>query len=354
MLSSCSQDDIVSNNNGSDDLVPIQIGVGSATVNTRGTGTGTVGTTDASTNFWNGELVNITMFNKGTLVLAENKDGVIFEGEEFVTPVGENGSTSYAKPTNNVIHYYPTTGEYDFYGVHLDSAASMTNAVLDSAAYTIDFTIDGSHDLMAAQACPAEGAGYSAKAARNGTHPQLQFNHLLSRFTIEVLANGEAADSVYPVIIDSISIMSKANGTLTIADSLGNAPHISAWSDSANYSPLYLNNLSADNTFSLAKDTVYTQIRDAILVAPGDSTYTLNVVMHQSKPVNYLDPTSTSTVRSELKDLKITIPNNEVGKAGYSYTVKLVIYGLEEIKVYTILTPWQEGDIIPIDPDNIQ
>jgi hypothetical protein len=49
----------------------------------------------------------------------------------------------------------------------------------------------------------------------------------------------------------------------------------------------------------------------------------------------------------------ITIPGavDAVAEAGSSYNVQVIVYGLEEIKVKTILAPWVDGGNVEIDPD---
>jgi hypothetical protein len=374
MLTSCSTDDTVANErtNG-EELVPIKIGMGNIVTNvTRGTGTVGVDPTDPSVinNLWNGELVNITMFNKGLLTLAQagNPAADIFFNEEFKTPTGADGTAAddYAKPTDNEVRYYPTTGEFDFYGFRLDDAGNPLTAAVNGDAYTVDFDIDGTQDLLAAKSTPAAGDGYSAKASRNGVDPQLKFKHLLSRLTFEVkAANANAAGTLdkdqdgnadgNPVVITGITVKSKHQGTLTIANAAGDEPS-AAFEDGT--TDMALAGLDATNTFPLQGTTLnagtdYAQIEDAILVAPGEATYDLVVSLKQTKVKDYTDPAVTEDAETTL-NATITIPGavGTVAEAGTSYKVQIMIYGLEEIKVYTTLTPWVESaDPITIDPD---
>ena len=97
LLASCSSDDDLSTGgNGKDGLQQIKIGMGvQATVGaTRGTGT--VGSVGEEKNKWAGQAINIYMFNKGTLDVAQF-DGVdIYNNAAFNAPTAVSAGLASA------------------------------------------------------------------------------------------------------------------------------------------------------------------------------------------------------------------------------------------------------------------
>ena len=392
MLSSCSSDDTVANErtNG-EELVPIKIGMGNVVTNvTRGTGSvGAAGAT--TTNKWNGELVQIYMFDQGTLDLAQNGGAAIYDDEEFQTPAGEDGSVTYATATSGETKFYPASGNFDFFGYRTDgaeTAAPALNAAGD--AYTVPVAITGSEDVMAAQCDKAAAAAaldaaagttgttkfFSAYSARKDVNPELNFKHMLSRLTFQVKAgNADAADATYPVQITAIRVYSKTTGELVFASTANAFEPTINW-DAADattltgYTKLELKenadadgdgNLDALNIFSLAGtnvawDPTVHAIGEALLVAPGDHTYRMEIAMKQTK-VTWSPAADPTTGEEEINMdpyvTDITIPGavDAVAEAGSSYNVQVIVYGLEEIKVKTILAPWVDGGNVEIDPD---
>lgn len=143
LLASCSSDDDLSTGgNGKDGLQQIKIGMGvQATVGaTRGTGT--VGSVGAENNKWAGQAINIYMFNKGTLDVAQF-DGVdIYNNAEFYAPTA--ASTGLATAADHSVKYYPTQSAFDFWGYRLDDAIQGEPAVSeDGQKQEVTFELDG-------------------------------------------------------------------------------------------------------------------------------------------------------------------------------------------------------------------
>lgn len=152
-----------------------------------------------------------------------NTTTYLYDDEEMITPgssknliPGENtdaDGSGEAMIKDGTINYYPPTGNFDFFGYHVDGAngtAEVDKATAATTLWTIPFTIDGTQDLMSTkaeltteQAATMTGTGttpntrandyYSAYAARKGVHPTLTFKHLLSRFQFSVVAGNDAA-----------------------------------------------------------------------------------------------------------------------------------------------------------------
>ena len=381
MLTSCSSDDAISTNgidaNNPEGPVAIQIGMGNATAITRGFGT--VGDTAQATNVWNGQQVNIFMFKKDTLDLAMNGANPLFDNEFFNTPTGYDGTDTIAIPTDSVIRFYPANGNFDFWGYYLDDAANSLTAgkpsyTINSDTLKIPFTIDGSQDIMGGKAGIAvdtTGTGinddfFSAKAVRKaGVQPHIPFNHLLTRLTFAVKPGNDitAADSI---IIDDVKVVSKNTGDLFIVAKNGAAAELNDtiginWNAAKDTLALKADSMSyldpmqrADfDSLKVMGGTTYQKVGEALLVAPGETEYDLLVYMHQIKNTHYNAPLTPMPVEIEPLKLKVKLANNEALKAGYSYNVKMIVYGIQEIEVYTELVKWEDGGDIELDPDNM-
>jgi len=253
MLVSCSSESLTGSDPNieptptQEERVPILLNVSTPSINvSRGTtrGTGTVGgvgvaNTDA-TNVWYGQRINAFMFTKDenhatTLNLAV-VDATIpspvayYDNAVMITPgttenliPGQSTATNIGEAmlADGTIQYYPSSGNFDFFGYH--GAGVTSNLTKTSDPWTVDFTIDGSNDLMSTKAAPQawsalttdqkakfaddetayntfiNGTGtllgdfYSAKAARKLIQPVLSFNHLLSRLAFVIKAGNDNA-----------------------------------------------------------------------------------------------------------------------------------------------------------------
>ena len=284
MLASCSSESLTGSDPNieptptQEERVPILLSVSTPSINvSRGTtrGTGTVGgvgvaNTDA-TNVWYGQKINAFMFTKDenhatTLNLAV-VDATIpspvayYDNAVMITPgttenliPGQSTATNIGEAmlADGTILYYPSSGNFDFFGYH--GAGVTSNLTKTSDPWTVDFTIDGSNDLMSTKAAPQawsalttdqkakfadetayntfiNGSGtlkgdfYSAKAARKLIQPVLSFNHLLSRLSFVVKAgddnaggfSGGVQDPDKAVHVKSIEVYSKTTGKMAVA-----------------------------------------------------------------------------------------------------------------------------------------
>ena len=229
MLASCSSDSLTA---GSDPIpeptqeerVPIQLSVSSPSVElpsgaTRGTGT--VGGVGGGENKWYGQKINVFMFTKDaekatTLTLTrvdpdDDNSDAYYDNAEMITPGTGNLTPTGSTPTNigeamltdGTIQYYPPSGNYDFFGYHVDDAPGALDKTAD--LWTVSFTIDGSQDLLSTKAALTEGQTttmatlndpkdyYSAKSARKSVQPVLSFNHLLSRLSFVIIPGNDNA-----------------------------------------------------------------------------------------------------------------------------------------------------------------
>ncbi len=396
MLSSCSSDDIVGGETTFDEneLIPIRIGFGQTVTGTRGTGT-VGGFDDASDNVWNKQVVNVYMLHKDSIGLA------VFDPTTDPTPIYNNSpfyspdilQTGIATPLDNSIKYYPTQKKYDFWGYRLDDAQPET-PVIGTDSLTIGFTMDGSQDIMVAKAIPsaadsakliahgnaAADRAFSSFAARYEIQPNLKFRHLLSRLTFKVIPGGPGAvNATTPVIVDSIKVISKNKGKLVVAtlgDVKGEKQGI-VWSgeqdslvlmqrpaltggatknDSLNLVKLESVSLANQGDYETPGDpstpfvgnTV--PVGEALMVAAGETSYELYVYLHQPS-LTQLNNASKTNIVYTYKDV-IKIDGTQIFKPGYSYDVKITLWGLTDIKITTTLGKWEQGETIPMYPED--
>lgn len=373
LLASCSSDDDLSTG-GKNDLQQIKIGMGvQATVGaTRGTGT--VGSVGAENNKWAGQTINIYMFNKGTLDVAQF-DGVdIYNNAEFYAPTA--ASTGLATAADHSVKYYPTQSAFDFWGYRLDDAIQGEPAVSeDGQKQEVTFELNGSQDIMVGKATPTEEyltkcaneeKIYSAYAARRGVQPDIKFKHLLSRLVFSVTGGNEAAcDNEHGVKVTAIKVKSKYTGKLIVAytpdaevtnelvptEDVKDLVLMQRVTDDTNGN----NNLIALEAKNPEWDTEAgqgkkTNIGEAILAVPAD-TYDLTIELSQKVKI-YDDGSTTQEDTKKFSYNDVIKLTNDVFKAGYSYNVNITVFGLSEIKINTTLTPWEEGGNIDMNPED--
>lgn len=373
LLASCSSDDDLSTG-GKNDLQQIKIGMGvQATVGaTRGTGT--VGSVGAENNKWAGQAINIYMFNKGTLDVAQF-DGVdIYNNADFYAPTAV--SSGVAKAKDNSVKYYPTQAAFDFWGYRLDNAIQGTPAVSeDGTKQEVGFTLDGSQDIMVGKADPTEEdltkcadaeKIYSAYAARRGVQPDIKFKHLLSRLVFSVTGgNEDACDNEHGVKVTAIKVKSKYTGKLIVAytpdaqvtnelvptDDVTDLVLKERATDDINGNndlvALQPKNPEWDVDANKAKKT---NIGEAILAVPAD-TYDLTIELSQKVKI-YDDGSTTQEDTKKFSYNDVIKLTDDVFKAGYSYNVNITVFGLSEIKINTTLTPWEDGGNIDMNPED--
>lgn len=313
LFAGCSSSDDLASNPGEVGIpteaenVAIEIGVGSPTSTMRGTGAvgGVTDFTDpdnptvVSNTYWAGQTINVYMLNKGTMQIAQFTDAQgqstdIYNNAVLTTPdyTGDDpttgSKTGIAKYIDNnegayqglpYIKYYPSTGNFDFWGYRIDDAVAQAPEVGQNDI-KVKFTVDGTQDVLAAQTIeeydklstarkdaitgnndaekqatfdattpdPADltavGKRYSASAARKGIQPELLFKHMMTRLTFQAKAgtptiaydDATSTASQNPVYVTGISVRPvktvgateneyvSTTGTLTIAWTPGNEP----------------------------------------------------------------------------------------------------------------------------------
>ena len=403
MLTACSNDDTLGGN-GEQNVSEqqIRLGVASAKVQTRGTGT--VGGMTDDENVWAGQTLWVYMLQKGSMDLAVYKSPTVgttagtelevFNNKEFKAPnTADKIKSGLATTADGTIAYYPVSGNYDFWGYRVDDAVKGTPAVktvndngdeVDADKATkrvVEIEIDGSQDIMAGKAAPStkevtDLGGYadnfySAYAARKGVQPNITFNHLLTRFTFEVRAGSKATaglpvnGNTDAVKVTGVSVDSKTTGTLTVAYTGETKEAADLLTFTGDASPLTLmqrDEALADNNAPLValKPVTLTwtddaatigdviKVGEALLVAPGETEYPLTIALSQD-------------VLQKVGEAKVTMPLEQKAtikmaagqkfEPGKSYKVTITVYGLEDIRVTATLVPWADGGSIDIDDD---
>lgn len=130
----------------------------------------------------------------------------------------------------------------------------------------------------------------------------------------------------------------------------------STYTEGTDYEKIEVNGIALNTS-------TYTEIGEALLVMPGEEEYVMEITVEQTvygrEDENGNAVTTSRVVKPQtIKNLEIRA--NEVAgsetikkfKAGNSYNVKVMVYGLTKIEVKTTLEPWINGGNIDLDPDN--
>lgn len=237
VMSSCSKDNDpgIGNPEENNDKAVIALGLDVPTVTASTRGTGSVGDVAGTQNTWNSQKLYIYMVDRKTGLEAEEGaenaktkilDNNVLEFRAPQTASGNNGAIriykSYTEASDNGViqyKYYPTNGQYTFYGYHIDDAENATPNITADAKTVTNVTINGTQDLLAAKTidmaendASTEGSFYKDKAtdlsaewselmkyqfgartARKGIVPVLKFEHQLARLKFFVRAGSASA-----------------------------------------------------------------------------------------------------------------------------------------------------------------
>lgn len=370
--------------------IVMSLGMPKPEVNVRGLGS--VGGTDGK---WNGQKLRILAFRKGK-ISNEAADITEIGSGGIIATTRENAASSGLMWANDITLYYPIQNAYDFYGYYIDDIADNSATIIPDTEDTpgkivVPVQIDGTQDLMVAKAelTDAQKAlldgslttdeekeieyakAYSSYTARRGVQPNMLFKHLLSRLTFEVKAGenkilSDGLDGVYITSIELIGVENKGN--IHISAAKQELEIIPASSDNlVNLSLGIKNQVNiGDFTFDGVKPTSavdFVPMGESIMPMPGQTAFKVKIKMRQIKDGVLITKINDSTgaVENEFPfETQIKAPvvkDKETGDlisdtfvTGYSYRVKLTMYGLEEINITAELAPWKQGDDINLTP----
>ena len=251
---------------------------------------------------------------------------------------------------------------YDFYGYHIDDAATAA-PVKSETSVVVPFTIDGSQDLMIAKAdqqADIEAAGktnevsaeraYSAFAARRGVQPNLLFKHQLARFTFEIVAGSEAGSDIY---VTEVKLVSKYKGNLAVVGQNRGLVDVDAETAELSLKEKGAQGMQAltevkPEAYVVGGQANYKAIGESLMVIPGEASYKLYVGTRQDGVNTQIAPQEWTL---DINKIEGAPQGATAFEAGYSYKVKIVIYGLEEVKITAELEDWKEGGSTVLDPD---
>lgn len=418
-LGSCSNDSIEGPNGGNetaDGREVIKLGLASSRAdvsvesgarNTRGGGT--VGSTDEAQNKWCYEdlYVLMTTTNPDGLENPDVTEGAVnwgftsfrgtllkeqFDGSFISRPAVAEATAAidYKQGANKADKYYPINKYVtsNFFVFHVDDAYTAEGGATvptitandDKTAMTVDFTIDGSQDLMVGMA-DNNGAGYSCATARAGVVPEITMNHLLTRFTFMLKSGSKSANGVK---VKAIRVKSKTQGAMTVAYNGETPTEYITWTEDPDnageyvYSPLTLQRkriegdadyfaasleagkpslIAFDETngvYTMTEDLKPVAVGDALLVSPGDTEYKMEVDLEYT--VEYMNPESPDAVSTGTESvtlpLDLTLQDASAFLAGSSYNVVVTVYGLEKITANVTLSKWVDGGNIGVGGDD--
>lgn len=265
--------------------------------------------------------------------------------------------TVYSDPAHQIPFFYAPDRRYEFFGYYVDDAVTNPSPTVGETSITLPIVIDGSQDIMLAstdkeadRALATQDVSldrlYSATSSRRGVVPNLVFQHQLSRFNVQV-RNGSSSQTASNYKLAYIRIESNTEGTLVIATKQEKAP--GGIEDAAN--PQYLDLIRNGHVFSEADNFVplneLIEVGD-VMVMPGNQVYKMKIGLLQ---LGYTADGVPAEAEYNIDLSKLLDDAEAKAEPGYKYNVKIVIYGLEEIKVSVSLAAWELGGEVLVDPD---
>ena len=340
-----------------------------------------------------------------------NGDLLLINNEPAIAPTAtvEPMNQSKLDWKDNITRYFPRTKAYDFFGYHIDDASTGDPEIIEVAskdsAIAVPFIIDGSQDLMVAKAIltddqkallPAadQGKAYSAYTARKDVQPNMTFNHQLTQLNFNVYAGNKGGENIF---IKEIRVKSRNTGKLLVVYNPSVTDYIQ-WEETPQFLKLqeeaasatptdklvalnngitwyitsaseYEMNIPATKPSDMSMFSKYhpewkegaakqdsVSIGAGILVAPaGASTYDVefDVVQYYDIDGNRI-PFSQSTYSYPTQRIPPPTTGKSAGEfqAGWAYNINLTVWGLQKIDITAVLTAWQDGGSIPVDPEN--
>lgn len=360
--------------------IPVMIAVGNPEINDIvSRGSGVIDQTD--NDLWRNAYIYIYSFKRDmstnySVLSTEDDEMCLIDAstQEHSSKLGKkakiNGNETYiswADGSENVF-YHSNNLPYDFFGYYIDDMEIGEQEVIRTGeGVKLKVRIDGRQDLMSARASLTEEQAnrktyteeerenikewyYSTYTAQRNIQPIMIFKHHLSRFIFRIYPARKDANEV---IITGIKVKSKRNGLFTVAHSVVGNMGVD-FSEEQSYedlsllekdgSPLLTDTYHTDYNGDFSEslyERPYVEIGGSLILPPEETSYDCEVEMKQT-----IDGT-THTYTS------LTKLNNTEGvfKAGMQYTIRLSIYGLQDVDATVVPTPWENGGEVVVDPD---
>ena len=285
---------------------------------------------------------------------------------------------------------------YNFFAYHIDdfpSTSAIVHREKDSIYY--DLTVDGTQDIMCGYAprlteevlderygelkmTESERqrvlniGNYSTYAAHRNIDPYVNVYHEMSRLVFRAYPGDETANYV---TIDSIYVTCPNTGKLIVAHN--DPTKVGFYVNPDKENRLYLHEDpkydEEDNPMPCElidsgyykvewkpeyKGTDLTQ-REYVnvggsIILPSRQEYLITIVATQNREGEVKRVVSTYRVKAPERDDNRDPDGNYVFMTGRYYTINLVVYGLQPIKVFANIEGWQEGETIIVDPDEAE
>lgn len=344
LLASCSNEEATQVAEG--DLVPIRLSMTNADISvspsTRGTG---------SIDAWNGaECIYVSAYSSTnpdfTVPMMATVGG---DDPDELWDLGARVNGTAVEWLDGLDRFYPMTGSYDFYACHLGLPQEEGDGIVlsrdDPNAAYYALTIDGNQDLMAAK---SDNPG-SARAARKGNNPELEFKHLLTQLKFQLTdgnlngnpdGNSEGNDT--ELTVKGIVVHSKAQGRLILATAEGDEPAF-VLDEEAAVMNLPLQGIPAEG--EPLKGANKKGIGGSLMV-PAAAEYEVELAIEEN-----LNGRVTEYVFNDLPPIELPADPQDGTYVGKSYMVNITLYGSQEVKLTATLQDWEEGGEIEYDPE---
>lgn len=322
--------------------------------------------TKGSVDKWSSQQVHIIGYDTTQIKTESSIAGFIIPDVVATAPAsGDSGLVTFANP-----YYYEESVTYDFNGYYVDDATAGSVSIANGLM-SLDVTMDGSQDILAGitdknadRVIPDAyiekyhynpGAKvnlkyvYSSYAARRGVQPNLQFNHMLSKFTFKVqLGENEDTTIAQKINITKISVYAKPTGKLVlnpVENGVKVKPYITPVGDTTH--------LDIDMSSTPLHPGIhpnYNAVDSCLMVIPEGNEYQMSLSFNQDE-TDGKTRTLNFPVNIDKLTLKEGVEEQNAFEAGKHYCVNIIVYGLQEIKVSVKLIDWYEVGSFTYDPD---
>ena len=389
--------------------VPILISVGRSSTSIDGrsrAGEDLASATDDKKNEtkWNEPYIYVYAFHRTktddyTLTPGNGEDQICLVDNSLSTQgslLGKEAQIStgspYAAWTNSPLSiFYPINSEpYNFFSYYLDEM-NVTNQDVVRTPENISLKIDlenwrtnkkerpvGMADLMYARAAEsglidqifANGTytdeekqniqkySFSGYTAQRGIQPTLQFHHAMARFKFEIEGKYQLDEGLQPYIY-KIKVLDVPKQVLfTVAGNNPSAFGIYPQENSSYISEIFLHDYDPEtgvyselpdpetgaNAYcdKIPNDNAYTQVGSYLILPANVQSYRCEIWMKQKINGEW---------KADKADVILQKADGQPIEQGLDYTVKMDVYGWQEMKVKIDVGAWKVGGWAEIDPD---
>jgi len=307
-------------------------------------------------------------------------------------------------PTDKTPLYYGSYQDvgYNFFAYNIDDI-STASCHRDRDSIYYDLEIDGTQDVMCGFAprlteevlneryseltmTDSERqrvlniGNYSTYAAHRNIDPYVDVYHEMSRLLFRAYPGDTTANYV---TVDSIYVTCPASGKLVVAHK--DPTRVGFYVNPDREKRLYLHENPELEEVTLEDGTIEERLKPCELIdsgyyhvewkkgyanttlnqreyvdiggsiiLPSRQEYVITIVATQNREGEIKRIVSTYRVAAPEKEENRDADGNYVFKTGRYYTINLVVYGLQPIKVFANIEGWQEGETIIVDPDDAE